>query len=344
MGGADNTGSGATVGAPSKGASSSSSAASSLSGSGAGPWWLDADTGDWMADRTMPAAAVNLAEQGVLLVLTGMHAGRVFTVGGDGCVIGRGREATLVFEDTGVSRVHALIRRTFAEDGRPRFTIEDLGSKNGTRINGRDVVGRLPLLADDRIQIGHDLVFRFSIGDSTEIQLARQLYEASTRDPLTGVYNRRYFDERLASELAFAQRHAANVTVVMLDVDRFKDTNDAHGHLVGDMVLRAVATDVARLIRAEDVFARFGGEEFVLLVRGIPHANVVHFAERVRRAVERLEVRVTDAIVKVTVSCGVASLAELGASGVTHGDALVALADGRLYAAKTAGRNRVVAS
>ena len=110
------------------------------------------------------------------------------------------------------------------------------------------------------------------------------------RDALTRAHNRRYLVERLGSEIAYARRHVTHLALIMFDLDHFKRVNDTHGHLAGDEVLREVAALVSRLIRAEDVFARFGGEEFVVLVRGIEHDNATRFAERMRSAVERLEV------------------------------------------------------
>ncbi len=122
-------------------------------------------------------------------------------------------------------------------------------------------------------------------------------------------------------------------------MDRFKSINDTYGHMAGDDVLRAVSACVGKLVRAEDVFARYGGEEFVLLVRGITHDNVDMLAERVRAAVGRLKIAVAGKDLGVTVSIGIASVAEFPASVAC--ETLLALADERLYRAKQEGRNRV---
>jgi diguanylate cyclase (GGDEF)-like protein len=116
--------------------------------------------------------------------------------------------------------------------------------------------------------------------------------------------------------------------------------NDTYGHHAGDEVLREVAAMVSRLIRAEDVFARYGGEEFVVLARGIEHDNAGRFAERIRYAVERLEIAGESTVLRVTVSAGVVSLDELPESDRDSG-MLFRVADERLYKAKSAGRNRV---
>src|SRR4029077_12008477 len=120
--------------------------------------------------------------------------------------------------------------------------------------------------------------------------------------PLTRTHNRRYLVERLASEIAYGRRHNTRLSLILFDLDHFKRVNDTHGHLAGDDVLRDVAGLVSRLIRGEDVFARFGGGEFVILARGISHANIVRSAERVRAAVERLEIAPESAVLRVTIS------------------------------------------
>ena len=128
----------------------------------------------------------------------------------------------------------------------------------------------------------------------------------------------------------------------MFDIDHFKTVNDTFGHAGGDRVLRAVAERVTQLVRVEDVFGRYGGEEFAVLVRGIKHKNVVRFAERLRTGIAGLKIPFGARILEVTVSLGVASLDECAKTA--GGDALLALADTRLYRAKRGGRNCTVAS
>jgi two-component system cell cycle response regulator len=168
----------------------------------------------------------------------------------------------------------------------------------------------------------------------------RQLYEFSTRDALTGVYNRRHFDERLRSELAFAIRHNTPLGLILLDVDRFKQINDVHGHLGGDKVLAEIAHRLVRMLRGEDLVARYGGEEFAVLLRSSDIPGCVHAAERLRAAVEEAPCRAGDRKVSITISGGCACLAECNEPTAA---ALIALADERLYAAKKRGRNRIVA-
>jgi two-component system, cell cycle response regulator len=275
-----------------------------------------------------------IASPTVLTILSGLHAGRVFTIGQVETTIGRGKDALVRIDDVGISRIHARI--VCSLDG--RHVLEDLASTNGVFVNGRPVE-RVVLADGDRIQMGPALVLRYALVDADEAALAHQLYETSTRDPLTGAYNRRYLAERLTAEVAYAHRHQTRLSLVLIDIDHFKRVNDEHSHLAGDAVLRAVCAKVQGQTRTEDVFARYGGEEFVVLVRGIEHKNVVIFAERLRRSVELLTVPWEPHSLQVTVSLGVASLDECEARAPA--DALVVLADERLYLSKAGGRNRV---
>ncbi|HEV3192946.1 MAG TPA: GGDEF domain-containing protein [Polyangiaceae bacterium] len=282
-----------------------------------------------------PAAVREVAEGHALLtVLTGANAGEVFTLTGDQVHLGRGKDAEARIDGVGISRRHARILRT--ADG--RRILEDLGASNGVLVNGRRIE-RIELVSGDRVQLGPVVVLRFAVVDGHERALAYQLYEGSTRDALTRTYNRRYMNERLAEEIAYARRHSTRLSLMMLDLDHFKRVNDQHGHGVGDMVLRIAAAQLQRIIRKEDVLARYGGEEFLVLLRGIEHANAGILAERLRRSVESLSIPCESGPLRVTVSVGVASLHEC--DGNAPLEAVVQLADERLYRAKSEGRNRV---
>lgn len=170
----------------------------------------------------------------------------------------------------------------------------------------------------------------------------RAEHQAAT-DALTGLANRRQFEERLLAEVDRTRRFPAPLGLMMLDVDHFKNVNDRHGHQAGDDVLRAVAGTLAACARDVDVAARYGGEEMAVLLPGADVAGAMAAAERLRKAVEVLDTGILDAAgepVRVTVSVGVAALGE----GPTDGDDLVAQADAALYRAKRAGRNRTEAA
>jgi diguanylate cyclase (GGDEF)-like protein len=299
--------------------------------------WADEESSTRTTDATVPLptpASARQATRALLTVVNGGGAGRVHPVRDDETIIGRGKECQMRIDDAGTSRRHARI--TQSRDG--RHVVEDMGSTNGTFVNGRRIQ-RHELQSGERIHIGPNVIITFAILDSQAVRLTHQMYESSVRDPLTRAHNRRYLVERLASEIAYARRHGSRLALLLFDVDHFKRVNDTHGHLAGDEVLREVAALVSRMIRAEDVFARFGGEEFVVLVRGIEHANVARFAERLRMGVERLEIPAESVILRATISVGFVSIDQLGVDERTA-DGLMRLADERLYRAKTDGRNR----
>jgi diguanylate cyclase (GGDEF)-like protein len=191
------------------------------------------------------------------------------------------------------------------------------------------------------IQLGPRVVFRYSVTDSGEERILRQLYESSVKDSLTGAFNREYFGERLKAEVAYAKRHGLSLSLVMMDLDHFKNVNDTHGHPAGDAVLAASVGAIARSLRGEDVLARYGGEEFVVILRGIPLSGAEGVGERLRGTVEKTKIQHEGTIIECTVSVGCASLR---CTESLTAEALVAIADRRLYLAKRSGRNRVVAS
>jgi diguanylate cyclase (GGDEF)-like protein len=286
-------------------------------------------------EKALAIAARLGASRATLTVLTGVDSGQVISLDGPAHVLGRGPHADFSADDPGVSRAHAKLLRK--PDG--RFVLEDLGSTNGTFVGARRVKS-CEIKSGERVQLGPNVLLRFAIVDDTEEEMQRRLYESSTRDALTHAYNRKYLMDRLIAEIAHARRHKTDLAVLMLDLDYFKKTNDQYGHLVGDHVLRSVAARLLKLIRIDDVFARYGGEEFVIVARATAHDDAVRFAERARVAIEEMQVHASIATIRVTMSIGLASIAEC------EGDAgaLLALADARLYRAKTLGRNRVCAS
>ena len=166
----------------------------------------------------------------------------------------------------------------------------------------------------------------------------RRLFTRATTDPLTGLLNRTAFEERALAELARAARTGRSLAVAMLDVDHFKTFNDRFGHLAGDAALTAVARAVARTVRGIDAAGRYGGEEFIVLLVEADAEASAHAVERIRAAVASL--RPPRIPLGVTISAGIAI--HQGRFERTSFESLVARADAALYAAKKAGRNRVI--
>jgi diguanylate cyclase (GGDEF)-like protein len=166
-------------------------------------------------------------------------------------------------------------------------------------------------------------------------------------DALTGVYNRRYMDRRLAEEIARARRQSYRVSCMYIDVDHFKQVNDTHGHQAGDDVLREVASRIKAELRMSDALGRFGGDEFVVLLIDADLESARIVAHRIRASVADQAFLLAEGKgLAVTVSIGVAALPEVGREHPIEEVAqqLVAQADAALYEAKQQGRNRVVAA
>jgi two-component system chemotaxis response regulator CheY len=178
--------------------------------------------------------------------------------------------------------------------------------------------------------------------------LAGELHQANRRlrllartDELTGLRNRRGLRVALLRELRRAERYERDLSLIALDVDRFKQVNDRYGHAVGDRVLQGVARALQIGVRQVDVVARTGGEEFVVVAPETPLADALQVAERLRALVAAFELPVGDQLVRVTLSAGVASCRT---SGLSELEPLLQVADAALYRAKAEGRNRVEAA
>jgi len=168
-------------------------------------------------------------------------------------------------------------------------------------------------------------------------EAAERAEENSIRDVLTGVHNRRHLLDMLEREIARATRLGTPLSVCMIDMDHFKDINDSHGHAAGDAVLRHFAGLASDGLRAVDVFGRFGGEEFMLILPDTAATGAAAVAERLRARIEQCSFPGLPAQRRVTVTIGIAAHAK-----GEDGEALTARADGALYRGKHAGRNRVV--
>ena len=248
-------------------------------------------------------------------------------------VIGRGPENDIVAERDSVSRRHARLFRSDTEG----WCLEDLGSTNGSFVN--DVrIQRQPLADGNQLRIG-DVIYKFLVGTNVEAAYHEEIYRLAILDGLTGVHNKRYFLEFVERELASSQRHGHPLTLVMFDIDHFKALNDTRGHLAGDHVLRTLSSRIQSRMRREDLLARYGGEEFAAVLNSTDLTGGIRFAEDVRRRIQAAPFEFDGESFTITVSLGVASVAN--EQGIDPA-ALIARADEKLYAAKRAGRNRVV--
>ncbi len=169
------------------------------------------------------------------------------------------------------------------------------------------------------------------------IKLISSIRDISIKDGLTGLYNRRYFDEILQHEYMRAKRYYFPLTLIIIDIDYFKSVNDTYGHLIGDKVLKELAKLIKRSVRQVDIVARFGGEEFTILLLNTPMEEAANMAERLRNIVQRHEISAEGYRINITISAGIASLRKDTCSK----DDLVDQADRALLKAKASGRNKV---
>src|SRR3989338_10837727 len=186
------------------------------------------------------------------------------------------------------------------------------------------------------------LTIELSLQTAVDLLRIDLLESENITDPLTKVYNRRYLDRRLDEEVARSRRYAIDLSILMLDIDHFKQVNDTYGHQAGDVTLGTLCSLVKGDLRDLDVVARYGGEEFLVICTNTPINGAALVAERLRRLVESQQVEITDGsgarqTIQITISIGVAGFS----ASVDSKEKLVQAADQALYHAKEEGRNRV---
>ena len=192
-------------------------------------------------------------------------------------------------------------------------------------------------LPDDQVKTLSIVANQLSL-QLSRIHFYQQVEAMAVTDALTGLFVRRYFLERLQEELARCTQHGLPCTLLMIDLDHFKQKNDTYGHLVGDVVLKDVAQLLKRNLREIDLIARYGGEEFILLLVETSVEQGVPISERLRQLVEIRPIRAYDELLSQTISIGAAGLPE----DAQDLETLIECSDQALYAAKRAGRNRVM--
>lgn len=254
--------------------------------------------------------------------------------------IGRGPQNDIVLDLDNVSRKHCVVT---PENG--RVLVEDQGSTNGSYLNNEEI-SKGELRNGDHLKVG-GAIFKFLSGGNIESLYHEEIYQMTIMDGLTQIHNKRYFLETLEKEMARSARFERPLHLVMFDVDHFKRLNDTYGHIAGDYVLRTMAGLVRDMVRTEETFSRYGGEEFCLLVPESPGDKVAKYAEKIRKKIEKYAFTFEDERLPVTISVGVAPMPRdiLGlGGGVGTAEKFIKAADEKLYEAKHAGRNQVVAS
>jgi diguanylate cyclase (GGDEF)-like protein len=275
----------------------------------------------------------------VLIVLQGDDLGVSIPLEGKTFTIGRGTDCEIRLDDNLASRQHA---RLLVAAGGQIYFLHDLGSTNGTFVNGQLVEDPHALQDGDKIRVGRH-VFKFAWLDEYESEFQMRIQQMIIRDDLTNLLTQRSFFLELERQISrrSAQPDPGFLSVLMMDLDYFKQVNDTHGHLVGSQTIKQVGELIAANIRESDVAGRYGGEEYIAYLANATPEVARRITERIREGVEHHEIVVSrrghEARLRVTISIGVASYPVDSDEPVD----LIEKADLALYRAKTSGRNRI---
>lgn len=270
----------------------------------------------------------------VLLVGPPPLIGKQWKITGSDIIIGRAVNSPIYIDDRSVSKSHAKI----VLEG---FTVSviDLESTNKTVVNGNPVPPLVPvrLTNNDQIRFGN-VILKYLEEGNIETVSAKDTYDKTQKDPLTGIHNKGALLAFGPEALKRSEILQFPLSLMIFDIDHFKKVNDTYGHAAGDFILRELAQLIGnRMIRTDDFFARFGGEEFVIVLHGNTLVRAVEIAERIRHTIENHKFAYQGAQIPVTISLGVTARANSAQSW----DELFARADEALYQSKEQGRNRV---
>ncbi len=268
-----------------------------------------------------------------LVIFIGRDSGKRHRLKKGRMTIGRSRKADITIEDHHISRIHCEVEWTDNI-----FMVKDYGSTNGTIVDSRRLSYAL-LPPGVPFQVG-DTVMKLEFKSKAEIRSEKKLLKRACIDTLTGICNRETFIKLAKKEMAYARRNQLIVGMIMIDIDNFKQVNDTYGHLVGDFVLTQFAHVVHQHKRTEDLFGRYGGDEFIILPRGNIKKEDMHIqCERIRKTVENFEFRYSGKCVRITTSIGFHLEKIIDKKNDVALDDLIHKADQALYRAKKEGRN-----
>jgi len=261
--------------------------------------------------------------------------GKHFNFSRSPILIGRDKTNSICLEDEKVSKVHCEVSFVRNRD-LEQVIIKDLNSTNGTFVNG-ELIDQAILKSGDKIDIG-DSVLRFNYNDDLEEQYHSKLFTFAATDALTGLYNRRYTINELDNQSKIARRNNRIFSLMIIDIDDFKQINDAHGHLAGDDYLKKFAFVLNRALREQDICGRIGGEEFLVILPETVLEGAVNLANRIREQIEKTELIIQGRVVKTTISAG---LSQFGRHA-SESREILKMADLALQKAKRSGKNTIV--
>ncbi|MEM7138796.1 MAG: GGDEF domain-containing protein [Myxococcota bacterium] len=286
-----------------------------------------------LTDATAARGPKHVSDTGCLIIIYGEDMGRRVHVGTEPLIIGRSPQCEIQIDQESISRNHCRIRHHEGE-----FRVRDLDSTNGTYVNDDLVEAEGRLRHGDQLKVGRTIL-KFIVGDDIEVQYHEEIYRLMTTDGLTQLHNKRYFDENLDKEVARAKRYKRAFSLLIFDIDHFKQVNDTFGHLAGDAILRQLGAVTLGRLRRNDVVARVGGEEFALITPEVGLEGAAELAGKINRLIRDTRFEFEGARIDVTVSVGVAEWQP----HYEEPEELYKAADDKLLEAKRLGRNRVSA-
>lgn len=285
-----------------------------------------------VAEQRTETTAGHARSSPVLLQYDGGAAGKKFILLSKSSIIGRKADKVQVWIDDGsVSREHCQVDLNGTQ-----AVVTDLGSLNHTFVNDKQVTQSAELNHGDMLRVGNVRLRYFAHGSADQLLFDR-IYRMAVQDRMLEVFRRDYLLEKLEEEFRIAKSAGGDLALAFLDLDKFKLVNDTYGHDAGDLVLKEVCKLIKSIIKPTDVFGRYGGEEFCLLM---PNSNIdeaAAFSESLREAVQGLRIDYEGTVIPITVSIGVAALDSSMAVALD----IIRVADGLVYESKHGGRNRV---
>ncbi len=274
-----------------------------------------------------------------LIEIYGEKLGRKIILDKEKTTIGRSIYNDIVIDSNSISRNHAIIIRKIDTKGKIYAYIRDLNSTNGIYLKDN----KIPVEEDVELKDGVTIrigrkIYKFLVGNDLESNYFEEIYRLTIIDALTEIYNKRAFLEALEKEFNRSKRYNRPLSIVMFDIDHFKNVNDTYGHLTGDYVLKHLSRIIKNSIRKEEFFARYGGEEFMIIMPESNLKSAIKLAEKIRILIQNTKFHFVGKIIPITISLGVAE----SNFDINEPFELLSIVDKKLYEAKANGRNCVV--
>jgi diguanylate cyclase (GGDEF)-like protein len=287
----------------------------------------------------IPESEPQKIEHTIILTIIGgneIDFGKHFLLEKNKILLGRDDTNDIGINDEKISKIHCEITVIKNSQGIEQIIIKDLDSTNGIYVNN-ELIDHSTLHAGDKIQIG-DTVLRLSYNDELEKEYHAKLFNYAVRDAYTGLYNKRFIINELENISRIARRSGRVFSIIIIDIDTFKQINDIYGHLSGDEYLKSIADLFSQSLREQDIAGRIGGDEFLIILPETTIDGALQLAVRIRKNVEEFVLNYLNFKIKTTISAGVCQYE----NSIKDVNELLDIADQALYEAKRSGKNNVM--